>query len=102
MERNALTAVNVPAGSGENTDGSVDSYFAPTAPKRFEKNWIPPGGNAMSLKLLLTLAGGLEILAGFTALIIPAPVVSLLLGRSMDPIVSVLARLFDSGGRDSG
>ena len=51
----------------------------------------------MSLKLLLTLAGGLEILAGFTALIIPAPVVSLLLGRSMDPMSSVLARLFGAG-----
>jgi hypothetical protein len=51
----------------------------------------------MSLRLLLTLAGALEILAGFTALIIPAPVVSLLLGRSMDPMSSVLARLFGAG-----
>jgi hypothetical protein len=31
------------------------------------------------------------------ALIIPAPVVSLLLGVSMDPIASVLARLFGAG-----
>ena len=51
----------------------------------------------MSLRLLLTLAGGLEILAGLAALIIPAPMVSLLLGVSMDPIASVLARLFGAG-----
>ncbi len=25
----------------KNADGSVDLYFAPTAPKGFEKNWIP-------------------------------------------------------------
>lgn len=48
----------------------------------------------MSLRLLLALAGCLEILAGSAALIVPAPVVSLLLGVSMDPIASVLARLF--------
>ena len=51
----------------------------------------------MSLRLLLTLSGGLEILAGSAALIVPAPVVSLLLGVSMDPIASVLARLFGAG-----
>ena len=51
----------------------------------------------MSLRLLLTLAGGLEILAGSAALIIPAPVVLFLLGASMDPIASVLARLFGAG-----
>ncbi len=51
----------------------------------------------MSLRLLLTLCGGLEILAGLAALIIPAPVVSLLLGVSMDPVASVLARLFGAG-----
>jgi hypothetical protein len=51
----------------------------------------------MSLRLLLTISGGLEILAGSAALIIPAPVVSLLLGVSMDPIASVLARLFGAG-----
>ena len=51
----------------------------------------------MSLKLLLPLAGGLEILTGSAALIIPAPMVSLLLGVSMDPIASVLARLFGAG-----
>ena len=49
------------------------------------------------MRLLLTLAGGLEILAGSAALIIPAPVVSLLLGVSMDPVASVLARLFGAG-----
>lgn len=51
----------------------------------------------MSLRLLLTLAGGLEILAGSAALIIPAPVVSLLFELSTDPIASVLARLFGAG-----
>ena len=25
----------------KNADGSVDLYFSPTAPKGFEKNWIP-------------------------------------------------------------
>jgi len=25
----------------KNADGSLDSYFVPTAPKGFEKNWIP-------------------------------------------------------------
>ena len=51
----------------------------------------------MSLRLLMTLAGSLEILAGSAALIIPALVVSLLLGVSVDPIASVLARLFGAG-----
>lgn len=51
----------------------------------------------MSLRLLLTISGGLEILAGSAALIVPAPVVSFLLGVSMDPIASVLARLFGAG-----
>lgn len=51
----------------------------------------------MSLRLLLLLAGGLEILAGLAALIIPAMMVSLLFGVSMDPIASVLARLFGAG-----
>lgn len=51
----------------------------------------------MSLRLLLTLAGGLEILAGLATLITPAPVVSLLLGVPVDPIALVLARLFGAG-----
>ena len=51
----------------------------------------------MSLRLLLTLCGGLEILAGLVALIIPAPVVSLLLGSPLDSIGAVLARLFGAG-----
>ncbi|MDN5940236.1 MAG: hypothetical protein L0H94_00010 [Nitrospira sp.] len=51
----------------------------------------------MSLRLLLTIAGGFEILAGSAALIVPAPVVSLLFGLSMDPIASILARLFGAG-----
>ena len=51
----------------------------------------------MSMRLLLTLSGGLEILAGLPALIIPAPVVSLLLGVPVDAIASVLARLFGAG-----
>jgi hypothetical protein len=40
MERKAPTAVIIPAGSGEKHRRSVDSYFAPTAPKGLEKNWI--------------------------------------------------------------
>lgn len=51
----------------------------------------------MSLRLLLLLSGGLEILVGLLALITPAPLLSLLLGMSMDPIASVLARLFGAG-----
>ena len=51
----------------------------------------------MSLRLLLILSGGLEILAGLPALITPAPVVSLLLGMPVDPIAVVLARLFGAG-----
>ena len=51
----------------------------------------------MSLRLLLTLAGGLEMLAGSAALITPALVVSLLLGGPVDPIASVVARLFGTG-----
>ena len=51
----------------------------------------------MSLRLLLTLCGGLEILAGLTAMISPSTVVSLLLGSPLDPIGVVLARLFGAG-----
>jgi hypothetical protein len=51
----------------------------------------------MSLRLLLTLCGGLEILAGSAALIIPATVVSLLLGGPGGSISSVVARLFGAG-----
>lgn len=56
----------------------------------------------MSLRLLLILSGGLEILAGLLALVIPATVVSLLLGGSVDAIGSVLARLFGAGSSPSG
>ena len=48
----------------------------------------------MSLRLLLTLSGGLEILAGLPALISPAPVVSLLLGVPVGQLAAVLARFF--------
>jgi len=51
----------------------------------------------MSLRLLLTLCGGLEILAGTAALIAPGPLLSLLLGGPGDPISSVMARLFGAG-----
>jgi hypothetical protein len=51
----------------------------------------------MSLKLLLTISGSLEILAGLPALITPAPLVSLLLGSPPDSIGVVLARLFGAG-----
>ena len=51
----------------------------------------------MSLRLLLTLSGGLEILAGLLARISPAPVVLLLLVSPLDSIGTVLARLFGVG-----
>ena len=51
----------------------------------------------MLLRLLLTLSGGLEILAGLPALISPVTVVSLLLGSPLDSIGVVLARLFGAG-----
>jgi len=51
----------------------------------------------MSLRLLLTISGVLEVLVGVLALISPAPVVSLLLGGPVDPIALVLARLFGAG-----
>ena len=51
----------------------------------------------MSLRLLLLLSGGLEILAGLPALISPSTVVSLLLGSPLDSIGVVLARLFGAG-----
>jgi len=51
----------------------------------------------MSLRLLLILSGGLEILAGLLALISPAPVVSLLLGAPVDWIAAILTRPFGAG-----
>ena len=51
----------------------------------------------MSLRRLLTLSGGLEILVGLPALISPAPVVSLLLGVPVDQLAAVLTRLFGAG-----
>jgi hypothetical protein len=51
----------------------------------------------MSLILLLTLSGCLEILAGVAALIMPGPLLSLLLGGPGNPIASVVARLFGAG-----
>lgn len=51
----------------------------------------------MSLQLLLAISGLLEVLVGVLALVVPATVVSVLLGVSVDPIASVLARLFGAG-----
>ena len=51
----------------------------------------------MSLRLLLTLSGGLEILAGLLALITPATVMAALLGGAVGGITVVLARLFGAG-----
>ena len=48
----------------------------------------------MSLKLLLTISGGLETLAGLAALISPAAVILLLLGSLADTPALVVARLF--------
>ena len=51
----------------------------------------------MSLRLLLTLSGSLEILAELLARISPAPVVLLLPVSPLDSIGAVLARLFGAG-----
>ena len=51
----------------------------------------------MSLRLLLTISGILEVLVGVLVLISPAPVVSLLLGAPTDALATVLARLFGAG-----
>ena len=48
----------------------------------------------MSLRLLLTLSGGIELLTGLLILISPARVVSLLLGGALDSIATALAQLF--------
>lgn len=51
----------------------------------------------MSLKVLLTLSGGLEAAAGVTALIAPALVVTVLLGVPAESASLVLARFFGIG-----
>lgn len=51
----------------------------------------------MSLKLLLTLSGGIEALIGILALIYPALVIDVLLGAMADAVSIVLARLFGAG-----
>jgi hypothetical protein len=51
----------------------------------------------MSLRLLLTLAGGLEILAGVLTLISSTAAVTMLFGAPVDSIASVLTRLFGAG-----
>jgi hypothetical protein len=51
----------------------------------------------MSLKLLLTLSGGIEALGGALTLIAPALAIDVLLGRPADSIAIVLARFFGAG-----
>ncbi len=51
----------------------------------------------MSLRLLLTLSGGIELLTGLLVLISPATAVALLLGGALDSIAAVLARLCGAG-----
>jgi hypothetical protein len=51
----------------------------------------------MSLKLLLTLSGGLEALMGALALIFPALVTEVLLGGPADALALALARLLGAG-----
>ena len=51
----------------------------------------------MSLRLLLTLSGGIEALVGALALVSPAMVVGFLLGGPTDSIAAVLTRLFGAG-----
>ena len=49
------------------------------------------------LRRLLTISGALEVLVGLPALIAPATGLSVLLGGSVDPMASVLVRLFGAG-----
>lgn len=51
----------------------------------------------MSLRLLLTLSGGLEAIAGVLTLISPTTAVTMLLGGPTDSVASVLTRLFGAG-----
>ncbi|MBU6435502.1 MAG: hypothetical protein KJS98_19505 [Nitrospirae bacterium] len=51
----------------------------------------------MSLRLLLIISGGLEVLVGVVSLISPGSVVSLLLGVPTDATSAVLVRLFGAG-----
>ena len=51
----------------------------------------------ISLRLLLTLSGGIELLTGLLMLISPARAAALLLGEALDSIATVLARLFGAG-----
>jgi len=51
----------------------------------------------MSLKLLLTLSGGIEAFAGSLMLITPALAIDVLLGHPADAIAILLARFFGAG-----
>lgn len=51
----------------------------------------------MSLRVLLTLSGGLEVVVGALALISPTIVIDVLLGGPADAGTIVLARLFGAG-----
>jgi hypothetical protein len=51
----------------------------------------------MSLRLLLTISGGLEALVGVLTLISPTTAIMVLLGGPTDSIASVLTRLFGAG-----
>jgi hypothetical protein len=51
----------------------------------------------MSLRRLLILSGGLELLVGVLMLLSPMTAVTLLVGGSVDQVASVLARLFGAG-----
>jgi len=51
----------------------------------------------MSLRLLLTISGGLEVLVGVLTLISPTTAVTMLLGVPVDSVASVLTRLFGAG-----
>ena len=51
----------------------------------------------MSLRFLLTLSGSLEAIAGVLTLISPTTAVTMLLGAPVDPVASVLTRLFGAG-----
>jgi len=48
----------------------------------------------VSLRFLLTVSGGLEVLIGLLVMLSPTATVSLLLGSPPEPITAVVARLF--------
>ena len=56
----------------------------------------------VSLRLLLTLSGSLEALVGILTLLSPTTAVTILFGGTVDPMTSVVTRLFGAGAFSLG